>query len=298
MARPGLIERLEQGVFVLDGAMGTQLIAAGVAPGGCNEALNLDAPEQIVAVHTRYLQAGSDAVLTNTFGGNAYSLRRHGRGGQVREINRAAAELARRAAGPDRYVLGDVGPTGDFLKPLGSLDPDDLRAAFAEQVRGLCDGGVDGILIETMTAVDEAVAAVEAARSVTSLPVFASFAFDPAGSGFRTMMGVDPAGAWAALAGRGLTGVGFNCGTLAMEQYVALARAWVEAAADAEGLFLLAEPNAGRPDLEDGQAVYRLSPEDFAAAVARIHQAGVRIVGGCCGTGPEHIAALSRTIRS
>jgi len=142
------------------------------------------------------------------------------------------------------------------------------------------------------------VAAVEGAQSVTPLPVFASFAFDPAGSGFRTMMGVDPAGAWAALAGRGLTGVGFNCGTLAMEQYVALARAWVEAAADAEGLFLLAEPNAGRPDLEDGQAVYRLSPEDFAAAVARIHQAGVRIVGGCCGTGPEHIAALSRTIRS
>jgi len=296
MGRAALIDRLEQGVLVLDGAMGTQLIAAGAEPGSCNEALNVELPEVVAGIHRRYFEAGSDAVLTNTFGGNAFSLRRHGRAEQAYALNRAGAELARQAAGEDRYVFGDVGPTGDFLEPLGTLKAETLREAFAEQVRGLADGGADAILVETMTAVDEATVAVEAAKAACDLPVFVSLAFDAAGGGFRTMMGVEPAGAWAGLAGLGVAGVGFNCGTLGMEEYVKLAETWRDVTAEAE-VFLLAEPNAGRPELEDGQAVYRVSPDAFAAAGVRIRDAGARLLGGCCGTSPKHIAALAQAVR-
>lgn len=300
MARIGLRERIEQGVFVLDGAMGTQLFARGVEVGVCSDNLNVQSPDVVCDVHRAYIEAGSDAVLTNTFGANKYALSRHGLAGEVVAINRAGAEIARRAAGDQRYVLGDIGPSGEFLLPLGTLKPDELEAAFAEQAEALVAGGVDGLLIETMTALDEVQIAIEAAKSAAgTLPVFASMSFDKAGDDFRTMMGVDIASAVSCIVSSGADAVGFNCGTATLEEYVQLAEKLVsEARSQSHETIVFAEPNAGKPELVDGEAVYRVSPEEFAAEAKRIHAAGIAIIGGCCGTTPEHIKALAEVLRT
>ncbi len=296
MAGRDLRKRIGAGSFILDGGMGTQLIARGVELGRCNDYLNIESAEIISQIHADYLNAGSDAVISNTFGANAYALKRHGLSDRAAEINRTGARIAREVAGDERYVLGDMGPTGDFLAPLGLLNPDELRDAFAEQARALVEGGVDGLIIETMTALDELEIAVEAAKSASEgVPVFASMAFDAAGEDFKTMMGVSATAAVERLASLGVEGVGFNCGTVSLEQYVALAERFVEASP--EGLAVYAEPNAGKPELVDGEARYVVGPEDFAAAIERIHAAGVSIVGGCCGTTPEHIRAVAGRLR-
>ncbi len=319
MSRVSLKDRLKEGLFLLDGAMGTELIARGIEPGTCNDYLNVQSPDIVFDIHCAYLRAGSDAVLTNTFGANTYALARHGLADRAEEINGAGARIARQAAreisnfgsrisnfGP--YVLGDIGPSGDFLEPLGSLQPEQLKAAFAEQANGLLAGGVDGFIIETMTALDEAKIATEAVKSVCGkLPLFVSFAFDRVGSDFRTMMGVDVTSAVAKMVSLGVDAVGFNCGTMSLDGYIKLAHRYVSATEALEKqrvtghesrIPFFAEPNAGRPELIDGRAVYKVSPEDFAAAAERIHSAGVNIIGGCCGTGPKHIAAVSRKLRA
>lgn len=288
MARIELFKRLNESVLILDGAMGTQLMAAGVEPGCCNDYLNIEAPQTIAAVHTAYLRAGSDAIVTNTFGANKYVLGRHGYEKDVEQINLAGAKIGRDAAGDDKYVLGDIGPCGDFLEPLGGVKADELLAAFAVQARSLAEGGVDGFIIETMTAVDEIVIAVKAVKSVCDLPIFVSLAYDPAGGQFKTMMGIGPAAAVEQLSSLGITAIGFNCGTLSMDQYVELTGLYVEAIAQSP-IALLAEPNAGKPELQGDQAVYTLSPEDFGDTARQICDAGAKIIGGCCGTGPEHI---------
>ncbi len=164
MGKLNLKDRLRKGLFLLDGAMGTQLIGLGIEPGKCSELLNFESPGLVLRIHNSYLNAGSDAILTNTFGGNGIALARHGLEERVADINSTGAQLARKAAGKDKYVLGDIGPSGDFLEPLGSLKPDQLRGIFADQVKALIAGGVDGFIIETMGAVDEAVVAVEAVK--------------------------------------------------------------------------------------------------------------------------------------
>lgn len=299
MGRAGLKNRLRQSRFLLDGAMGTQLIAQNVEPGRCNEMLNLESPGVVLRIHKAYLDAGSDAILTNTFGGNGFALARHGLIDRVRDINTAGAQLARQAAGPAKYVLGDIGPSGDFLEPIGSLKPNQLRASFAEQADALLVGGVDGFIIETMAAVDEVVVAVEAAKSVGSgLPVLASMSFDKRGDDFRTMMGVDVKTAVAALVSAGADAVGFNCGTATLDEYVELAKKYVSAVrALGKDVLVFAEPNAGKPELVDEKAVYKVTPDEFAAAAQKIYAAGVTIIGGCCGTGPEHIKALAKKLR-
>ncbi|HPP55943.1 MAG TPA: homocysteine S-methyltransferase family protein [Anaerohalosphaeraceae bacterium] len=277
--------------------MGTQLFARGVRQGQCVERLNVEQPQIVAEVHRAYLEAGCDAVLTNTFGGNSLSLRRHRVDARTEKLNEAGARLARREAGPDRYVLGDIGPCGDFLEPIGTLKTEDLKAAFVRQVRGLLDGGVDGFLIETMTALEEIEVVIEAVRSICAdLPILVSLAFDPAKESFRTMMGVSPQQAVGRLAGLGISAVGFNCGTLDMDSYVRLAQEFA-GALSGKGLLLLAEPNAGKPRLEGERAVYDLAPEEFARGLERIHQAGAVIVGGCCGTSPEHLAAAVKHLR-
>ncbi len=194
MAQQNLRARIQKGVFVLDGAMGTQLFARGVEPGHCNDWLNVEQPDLVLDVHKAYIDAGSDAILTNTFGANRFALGRHGYADKAFEINKAGAQVARKAAGQGRYVLGDIGPTGDFLQPLGMLKPDEVREAFVEQVKGLREGGVDGLIIETMTAIDELEVAIDAAKSAGGgLPLFASMSYDKGAAGFRTMMGVDVA---------------------------------------------------------------------------------------------------------
>jgi 5-methyltetrahydrofolate--homocysteine methyltransferase len=261
--------------------------------GACNEQINLNQPQIVESVHNAYLDAGCDAILTNTFGANAISLARHGFADQVRTINLAAAKIARGAAGDDRYVVGDIGPVGDFLEPLGMLKENDLFKAFAEQAKALEEGGVDGFIVETMTALDEIEVAVKAVKSVSQKPVMASMAFDPAPDGARTMMGVSPQMAVDQLAPLGICAIGFNCGTLDMECYIALAKAFA-AALKGTNIFLLAEPNAGKPELRDDKAVYTLSPQDYAEAMKQIRQAGAKVLGGCCGTTPAHLAAAVR----
>ena len=275
--------------------MGTQLMAHGIEAGTCNDYLNIESADIILDIHSAYLQAGSDAVITNTFGANGITLARHNLGDKVADINTAAAKIARKAAGEDKYILGDIGPTGDFLKPLGSLEPESLKEAFAEQAKALLDGSVDGIIIETMTALDELEIAIKAVKDISLLPLFVSLAFDAVKDGFRTMMGVDPAAAAGRLLPLEVDALGFNCGTLTLRQYEELAKTYADIINDKT--FLLAEPNAGKPKLEDGKAVYRVTAEEFASAAKNIHEAGARIIGGCCGTSPEHIKAAVKKIR-
>ncbi len=298
MGRASLKERIKEGVLLLDGAMGTQLIARGIEAGKCSDYLNIDLPDVIFDVHRSYLEAGGNAVLTNTFGANRFALGRHGLAGEVVRINKAGVEIARKAAPEDKYVLGDIGPSGDFLKPLGNLEPGELRTAFAEQAGALLQGGVDGFIVETMTALDEIEIVIEAVRSVSAeLPVFASMAFDEAGGAYRTMMGVDVGAAVSKIVPLGVDAVGFNCGMASLDGYVELAGQFVSAVrALSQAVSILAEPNAGKPELVDDKAVYKVSPDEFAAAVEKICAAGVNIVGGCCGTGPAHIEAAANRI--
>jgi len=166
MSRMSLKERISGGIFLLDGAMGTQLIARGIEVGKCNDYLNVESPDVVSDIHRSYFKAGSDAVLTNTFGANKYALGRHRLAEEAAKINSAGARIARKAGGEEKYVLGDIGPSGDFLEPLGSLKPEELKEAFARQAKALLDGGVDGFIIETMTALDEVTIAIEAVKSV------------------------------------------------------------------------------------------------------------------------------------
>jgi 5-methyltetrahydrofolate--homocysteine methyltransferase len=299
MARISLKERISKGIFLLDGAMGTQLIARGIELGRCCDYLNIERPDTILEIHHSYIQAGSDAVLTNTFGADKIALDKHGLGDKVREINAAGAKIARKAAGEDKYVLGDIGPSGDFLEPLGNLKPEELKDAFTEQAKALSAGGVDGFIIETQTSLDEAAIAVGAAKQASGeLPVLVSFAFDKVGGDFRTMMGVDAKSVVSRMVSLDIDAVGFNCGTISLEEYVELAKKFASAVKILnKKVLVFAEPNAGKPELVDGGAVYKVTPEDFAAAAEKIHSAGVNIIGGCCGTGPGHIAAVAARLR-
>jgi len=297
MSRQTLSERINQGIFIVDGAMGTQLMAAGAPAGACNEYLCIESPQIVEMVHKTYLDAGCDAIITNSFGGNEYILARHGHADKVGEINTAAAKIARKAAGGEKYVLGGLGPCGDFLEPIGPVKPDELKAAFVAQVSALAGGDIDGFIIETMSAVEEMAIAVEAVKSVSDLPVLASFAYDPAGDEFRTMMGLGVAQAVEKLASLGIFAIGFNCGTLDMDRYVKLAAEYAVAIGDSP-IVLLAEPNAGRPELIDDKAVYTLSPTEYAEASEKIKAAGAKILGGCCGTTPSHIEAMAKKLNA
>ena len=300
VVRVSLREKIKQELFLLDGAMGTELIARGIEAGKCNDYLNIELPDVISDIHRSYFEAGSDAVITNTFGANKYALSRHGFAQETIRINKAGAQIARRAAGEEKYVLGDIGPSGDFLEPLGSLKAQDLKEAYVRQANALLDGGVDGFIIETMTALEEIVLAIEAVKSIGGdLPVFASMSFDEAGDDFKTMMGVDVKAAVAKIVSVGVDAVGFNCGTLSFDGYIEMADKYVSAVrALSADVMIYAEPNAGRPELVEGRAVYKVSPEDFAQVIDKIYAAGVNIVGGCCGTTPAHIRAMVEKLKS
>jgi len=295
-----LKERIKEGILLLDGAMGTELIARGIQVGACNEYLNVGSAGIISDIHNAYLLAGSDAIITNTFGANKYALARHGYAENVAEINKTGARIARQAAGEEKYVLGDIGPSGDFLDPLGSLKPDGLREAFIEQAEALLAGGVDGFIIETMTALDETAIALEGITSVsTDKPVLVSMSFDEAGDSFKTMMGISVEAAVSRIVPLNVDAIGFNCGVLSLEQYMVLSEEFVSAVrALSDDIAICAEPNAGKPELVADKAVYKVSPEDFAVAAKKMHSAGVSIIGGCCGTGPAHIEAVTKRIKS
>jgi len=281
--------------LVADGAMGTQLQLAGLPIGHGSERWNLDHPDAVEAIHRAYVAAGCDIVLTNSFGAHHWALAAAGLADRLADVNRVSAEIARRAAGPARFVLGDIGPCGQMFEPLGTLSPGALRDDVAQRVDALLAAGVDGIICETMTDIDEAAICVEAAVRAGAPLVIASMAFDltPRGA-YRTMMGVTPADAAVRLRDAGASVVGANCGVrLAVTDFVPLAAHL----RDASGLPVMIQPNAGQPVLEDGRAVYGLGPDAFAREMLAVVEAGAAIVGGCCGTSPAHLAALCALIR-
>lgn len=291
---PVFVEVCTSRVLLGDGAMGTELQRAGLQPGQSGELWNLEQPGRVEAIHRAYAEAGSDVVLTNTFGANPWVLGRYQLAGSLEAIARSGAELARRSVPPGVFVLGDIGPTGALLKPLGDATIEQFHDAFLQQAHALLAGSADGIIVETMSAVEEAVAAVRAAREAGAPFVIGSMTFDQTKDGvFRTMMGVRPEFAARALVEAGADIVGANCGTnMAVADYVQLAATLCSAVTCP----VMIQPNAGRPELAGGQTVYRLSPADFADAMRGVVKAGARVIGGCCGTTPAHIAAVRQML--
>jgi 5-methyltetrahydrofolate--homocysteine methyltransferase len=289
-----LDEAARRGVLVADGAMGTQLQARGLEPGAPGELWNLERPQDVVAVHRAYREAGARVLLTNSFGGSRWKLQLAGLEERVAEVNRAAGQLARQAAGEDVWVLGDIGPTGRFMAPLGADSFADFVNIFTEQAEALVAGGVDGIIVETMAALEEARAALQAAKSVTGLPVAVTMTFTPdrSGNSFHTVMGVSVEEAVGALQEAGADLVGSNCG-VGSEAMVSI----IERMAAVAAVPLLAKPNAGLPRLEAGRTVYDESAQRFAQNGAAVVAAGATVLGGCCGTTPEHIRALTVAVQ-
>jgi 5-methyltetrahydrofolate--homocysteine methyltransferase len=285
-------DRLAQaGILIADGATGTTLQRAGLPPGAAPERWNLENPDAIRALHRGYVEAGSDLILTNTFGGSRPRLAMEGLDGQVREVNLTAARLAREVADDGVLVLGDIGPTGQLMQPMGTLTYADAVDFFAEQAAALAEGGVDAILIETMSDLNEAKAAVEGVRRATDLPVLVTMSFDTNG---RTMMGVKPADAAKTLWAMGVDVVGANCGRSLSENLEAV-RHMREALPDAT---LMAKPNAGLPRMEGMQAVYDLTPQVMADYALEFAALGIKVFGGCCGSTAEHIHAAAQALRS
>lgn len=282
--------------MICDGATGTQLQLLGLAPGACGELWCLDQPDRVEQVHRNYLAAGADLLTTNSFGGTSYILAGHGAGDRVREINVAAARLAREIAGDRAWVLGDVGPFGGMLEPLGEALHDEVIMAFCEQTAALLEGGADAILIETMSDPVEAALAVAAAKSVGAEFIIATYSFQQSAGGYRTMMGNSVAECIASVIDAGADVVGANCGTeLSLADYEKLTTELVAAAGSTP---VIVQPNAGSPKLIDGKIHYATTTADFAAAAGHFVAAGARLVGGCCGSTPDHIAALAAAKKS
>lgn len=283
-----LVQR--KGLVLGDGAMGTMLQLAGLTDGGSPELWNVTHSEAVRAIYQGYADAGSDIITTNTFGGTRYRLKLHRLQERVFELNQAAAALARDVAGADKLVAGSVGPTGELMEPLGPLTMDEARAAFAEQAAGLAAGGVDFFLVETMSSLDEVQAAVEGARQASDLPVVVTMTFD---TNYRTMMGVTPAQAVQTLHGWGVAVIGANCGNGPAE----IERIMTEMAqAKPEGVVLMAQSNAGLPRWRDGEISYDGTPEVMAGYAQRMRAVGVQVIGACCGSTPQHLAAMRQAL--
>ena len=278
--------------LVGDGAMGTQLMLAGLESGSCGEAWNLTHPERVLAIQRRYAEAGADCIITNTFGGSRIMLRRHGHEKDLAEINRAGARITREAfGGKPGFVLGDVGPLGALLEPYGDLSESDARTALEEQCAALVGAGVDAIIIETQTGLEELGLAIDAAKAAKAPSIIASLAYDLSmdGTFYKTMMGVSPEQAAEFIAKRGAHIVALNCGTgMDMLGAAKVARIYHKTCS----LPIMVQPNAGQPVLENLKAVYKQLPADMAAGVPEALAAGANIVGSCCGSTPDHTRAI------
>jgi len=295
-----LIDR--PGAIIADGAMGTMLQQAGLKPGDPPMLWNVDQPGRVRAVHRAYLEAGARILLTNTFNGTRFRLAKHGLEGREDELNRAGAQILRAeiedymaktgTAAPEAVVAGDIGPTGELLAPLGRLLFIEAAEEFARQAAALITGGADVIWIETMADMSEVRAAVEGTRKASpDIPIIVTMTFDTHG---RTMMGVKPEAAATSLNEWGAAAMGGNCGNGPDEMLAAIQKMH----SAVPGALLVAKSNAGMPEFIDGKTVYRASPETMAQSAVQMRDSGARIIGGCCGTTPEHIAAMARAVQA
>lgn len=287
-----LRERLGRGLMLADGAWGTLLQARGLPAGHPPDEWNLSHPDDVEAVARSYVEAGSDLILTNTFGANPWILARSGLANELRKINRDGARISRQAAAGRALVVASLGPSGEFLEPLGTTTPAEMQAAFRLQVEGLIEGEPDGFVVETMSDPAEAVCAVRAIRELSDLAVVVSMTFDSGEDGLRTMMGKSPEDIARSFTDLPVDALGANCGR-GPEPYVRL----TEKLRESTHLPLWIKANAGMPELgPDGRQRFPLGPEAYAAFVPEIVRAGARIVGGCCGTTPDHIRAMRATV--
>lgn len=286
----------ERETLLIDGAMGTELFARGLESGDPPELWNVDHPDRVTAVHADYIAAGSDIVLTNSFGGTGFRLKLHKLQDRCVELNRAAAQVARAAAdahleatGRRVLVAGSMGPSGELLVPMGEMTMETCAAAFAEQATGLTEGGADILWIETMSHLDEVVAAVEGARSASDLPICTTLSFDTAG---RTMMGVTGEEAVTRLATAGVDAIGANCGNNLADTEAALH----EMRATNPDILLISKANAGMPEWHGTELRYSGEPEVMAAHAIRQRESGIQIIGACCGSAPRHIAMMRQVL--
>ncbi len=289
------LERVNSGeILVADGATGSNLQQMGLKPGKPPEDLIIDDPDTILKLASSFAQAGSDIILTCTFGGTRMRMKDSKYQDRTPEVNIRAAEIARKAATLNNgLVAGSMGPVGAIIKPYGPLEADDVRATFAEQAKALADGGVDLLLIETMFSFEETTEAVEGAKSTTNLPIVVSFSYD---RGTRSMMGVKPKDVMKRYTEMGVTMVGANCGTT-LDNMEAVVKEYVAAVPNFP---LWVKPNAGVPhmDIETEQGVYDMGPQDMADYARKYVALGARVVGGCCGNTPEHIAAIVKAVKN
>ena len=290
------LERLNSGeILVTDGATGSNLQKMGLRPGQPPEDLIIDNPDILFKLESSFVDAGSDIILTCTFGGTRMRMKDSKYQDRTPEVNIKAAELARKAASAREGVMvaGSMGPVGGLLKPYGPLDAEDVRATFAEQAKALTEGGVDLLLIETMFSFEETTAAFEGAKSASDLPIVVSFSYD---RGTRTMMGIKPKDVIKKYSEMGAVVIGANCGTT-LENMEAVVK---EYGATVPNYPLWVKPNAGVPhmDIETELGVYDMTPEDMGNYARKYVELGAKIVGGCCGNTPEHVAAIAKAVKS
>jgi 5-methyltetrahydrofolate--homocysteine methyltransferase len=291
-----LLEAIKDRPLLGDGGMGTQLMLAGLEQGNCGEAWNIACPDKVLRIQRGYADAGSDCIITNTFGGSRIMLNRHGNADKVVEINKAAVGIARQSFGDrEGYVLGDVGPFGGLMEPYGDFTEQQVRQAFNEQTRALVEAGADAIIVETQTSLEELAIAIEAAKEAGAPCVIASMAYDVTldGSTFRTMMGIDPERAAEFMQEKGADVAALNCGT-GMDM-VRAAEA-VRRYKSATDLPVMAQPNAGQPKLINMKVIYDETPEEMVRGVVPLLEAGANIIGACCGSTPDHIRAFRKAM--
>jgi 5-methyltetrahydrofolate--homocysteine methyltransferase len=297
MKKP-LLEAIKDRPLLGDGAMGTQLMLAGLEQGGCGEAWNLTESRKVLEIQRAYAQAGSECILTNTFGGSRIMLNRHGNADKVAEINAAGVRIARQAfeaVGRDGYVIGDIGPFGGLMQPYGDFSETQVRDAFTEQAKALVDAGADAIIIETQTSLEELGIGIDAAKKAGAVCIIGSMAYDVTldGETFRTMMGIDPEQAAQFMQERGAHVVALNCGTgMDMMRACEAVRRYRQVTS----LPVMAQPNAGQPKLVNMKISYDETPEEMVKGIIPLLEVGANIVGGCCGSTPDHIRAFRKAM--